>query len=202
MVATDNRDTCMTARICGVMLLAATATTAGCACGQWTDGKGTDCWQADQAAVMTAAQEVLTDMGFRIAKCDTRLGLIRTEPLSGAQFFEVWRADSAGCYNAAEANLQSIQRTIEMTFAQTGRHVCVTCDAGVRRLSLPEKQIGGTSGAYAMFTRSSSQLMTTRPYPEQQRHMAWVDMGSDVELAKKILRSISAELARGKGSVR
>jgi hypothetical protein len=151
---------------------------------------------------MQAARDVLVAMGFRIDKFDVEAGGLTTMPLSGAQFFEVWRGDNAGSYDSAEANLHSIQRVVEMTFTLSEGKVCMLCDARVRRLSLPEREVTGTSDAYSMFTRSSSLLMATRLNPGQQRKMAWVDMGSDGALAARILADIDKAMVGQRGQVK
>ena len=130
-----------------------------------------------------AAQDVLTDMGFRIDKYDVDAGVITTLPLTGGQFFEVWRGDNASSFSAAEANLHSIKRVVELTFAPSEGQLCMLCDTRIKRLSLPEKEVAGTTGTRSLFTKSSSQLMAVRLNPAQERQMAWIDMGSDAALA-------------------
>lgn len=64
--------------------------------------------------VVQAAGDVLTRMHFAIEKLDAEQGIVRTRPLRGGQFFELWRSDNAGAYNWAEANLQSVRRVVEL----------------------------------------------------------------------------------------
>jgi len=67
-----------------------------------------------RADVVQAADDVLTGMHFAIEKLDAEEGLVRTKPLRGGQFFELWRSDNAGAYNWEEANLQSVRRSVEL----------------------------------------------------------------------------------------
>ncbi len=187
--------------ICSVLVLAGVFLQ-GCKSGEPAAGPRQACSQARPHAAMEAAKTALVDMGFQIEKFDPDAGFIKTKPLSGAQFFELWRGDNAGGFGAAEANLHSIMRTIEMTFKQTDGQLCVVCEARVMRLSLPERNVTGTAGAYAMFTKSSSKLMTVRLSPEQQEQMAWVDMGLDAGLAQKVLDTMDLRLTAGGGQVR
>lgn len=187
--------------ICSIMLLAVTFWQ-GCSSGESVGGPEQMCRKAQQRAVMAAAKTALEDIGFQIEKYDVDAGFIRTKPLSGAQFFELWRGDNAGSRDVAEASLHSIMRTIEMTFKQTDGQLCVVCQVHVRRLSLPERDVAGTAGAYAMFTKSSSRLMTVRLDAEQQQQMAWVDMGMDANLARKVLAAMDRQLAADRGEAR
>ena len=67
-----------------------------------------------RADVVQAAGDILTRMHFAIEKLNAEQGLVRTRPLRGAQFFELWRSDNAGAYNWKEANLQSVRRSVEL----------------------------------------------------------------------------------------
>jgi hypothetical protein len=202
MYTLNDKEARMTGKVCGIMMLFAAATLAGCGCDQWSEGARQECRPTDRTAAMKTSQDVLTEMGFRIEKYDEETGVIKTKPLSGSQFFEVWQGDNAGGCNWSEANLHSIKRVVEMTFTQADGKVCVVCDAKAMRLSLPERQVAGTAGAYSMFTKSSSQLMSTRVNPDQEKQMAWVDMGSDAKLAEKILSEMVRRLPRGKAEIK
>ena len=72
------------------------------------------------AEVIQAAEHVLTRMHFAIEKLDAEQGIVKTRPLRGAQFFELWRSDNASSYDCEEANLQSVRRTVELRVRNTG----------------------------------------------------------------------------------
>jgi hypothetical protein len=198
----SDRDVTMKVRTYRTTILAAAMFLAGCTAGGPREGTARDCSITDQAAAMKASQDVLVGMGFRIDKYDIDAGFIRTIPLAGAQFFEFWRGDNADGWDAAEANLHSIQRVVEMTFTQSQGKVCMVCQAKVKRLSLPERRVIDTSSAYAMFTQSSSRLMTMKFDLSQRQEMAWVDMGSDARLAAKITDEVLARLVVAKGATK
>jgi hypothetical protein len=192
----------MNTRIYAVVALTAVMLVAGCAGGGPAKGPRTQCQPVDQASAMLAARDVLTGMGFTLDKYDIEAGVLTTNPLTGAQFFEVWRGDNASRFDSAEANLHSLQRAVEMTFTQSDGKLCMLCDVKVRRLSLPEREVTGTSGAATMYTKSSALLMDTRLNPGQAARMAWVDMDSDGALAEKVLAGIDKQLGQGKGQAR
>ncbi|HSV26509.1 MAG TPA: hypothetical protein VLH60_01335 [Sedimentisphaerales bacterium] len=175
----------------------------GCACSPAAAGPERWCMAAaDRLTAMQAAEAALVNAGFQIDKYDVEAGLIRTHPLGGAQFFEFWRGGNADMCSLAEASLHSVMRTIELTFDEAGGQLCIVCEARVMRLSLPERNVSGTAGVYAMFTRSSPQLMTLRFDAEQQKHMAWVDLGLDGNLARKILAETAEILSAREGETK
>lgn len=154
-----------------------------------------------KAEAMQITEDVLAKMHFTIAKSDAELGIIRTKPLTGAQFFEFWRKDNVGAFNATEANLHSIRRTAECRLRQQGTQLCIHCNVNVQRLHLPQRQIRSHSRAYDLFSQSGSTRQTLKLHDEQRRGMAWVDLGQDKQLATVILEQISSMLVARRSSL-
>ncbi|MHC4574099.1 MAG: hypothetical protein ACYS76_08200 [Planctomycetota bacterium] len=153
-----------------------------------------------KAEAMRTAEDILGQMHFTIDKADAEQGLIRTKPLSGAKFFEFWRKDSVGAFNATEANLHTIRRTVQLEITQQDKQSCIGCNVRVERLSLPEHEVSGTSRAYEMFSRSTASMQELRLRPEQERRAVWLDLGKDSVLATVILQRIEENLkAKTKG---
>jgi hypothetical protein len=148
----------------------------------------------EKPAVMKASEDVLAEMHFTIEKADANSGLIRTGPLSGAQFFEFWRSDNVGGFNSAESNLHSIRRTVELNMTPQGEKLCLGCNVKVERLSLPEREVS-SSHAYQMFSKSTASLQKLTLDPQQKAGMAWVDLGQDSHLAAEILNRIERQFA-------
>lgn len=143
----------------------------------------------DKSQAVQIAEDVLAGMHFTIEKADPNTGLIRTRPLSGAQFFEFWRSDNAGPFNAALANLHSIRRTAEVRVQQQGDRVFIRCDVQIQRLSLPEQGPAGSPGA---------PLRSLSLGPEQGIGVTWIDLGKDTMLSAEILNRIQKHIqARG-----
>jgi len=145
-------------------------------------------------AVMKASEDVLAEMHFTIEKADADSGLIRTGPLSGAQFFELWRSDNVGAFNSAESNLHTIRRTVELNITPQDKKLCLGCNVKVERLSLPEREVS-SSHTYKMFSKSTASLQKLTLDPQQKAGMAWVDLGQDSHLAAEILKRIENQLA-------
>jgi len=139
----------------------------------------------DKSKAVQVAEDVLAGMHFAIEKADLDSGLIRTRPLSGAQFFEFWRSDNVGPFNAALANLHSIRRTAEVRVQQQGQRVFIHCDVQIQKLSLPGHGPVGSPGA---------PVRRLSLGPAQAKSMTWIDLGKDTELTVEILRRISSRL--------
>ncbi len=159
-----------------------------------------------RAKVVQAAGDVLTRMHFAIEKLDAEQGLVRTRPLRGAQFFELWRSDNASTYSWEEANLQSVRRSVELRIKpQDGGQrtedgntprLCIECTVSVQRLSLPPNEVTGTSEAYRIHSASVPTLQRIEVTPQQQTAMAWIDLGQDPDLAARILARVEQRLER------
>jgi hypothetical protein len=167
-----------------------------------------------KADAMQAAQDVLLRMDFAIEKLDVEQGILWTRPLRGAQFFEFWRRDNVGSFATVEANLQTVRRTVELrvgtqdagTSEEDGNvggppsaaagPLTIECRVSVQRLSLPENEIPSISQTFRIHSQSKATAQRIAVTPQQERAMAWVDLGKDPDLAVEILRRVSQKLER------
>lgn len=150
---------------------------------------------ADTAQVMEVAEGILGRMYFTVEKADLEHGYMRTKPLAGGQFFEIWRQDNRTAAAALRSNLHSVERVVELKFAQQNGETCVWCDVYLRRLSLPERRVHSTTGAYTLFSRGSPALLKLQLSPEQKEAMTWVELGQDKQLEAEILSRIDKLLS-------
>jgi hypothetical protein len=148
---------------------------------------------ADKAGAMSAARAVLCEMHFGIDKYDVDAGYVRTLPLSGAQWFEFWRSDNVGEFNSAEANLQTLRRTAELSAVEKEGQVCVGCSVRTERLSLPQRQVS-SGQAYRMYSESDRSVQRLGMTEEQARQTEWTDLGIDRQLGTEILLRIRDKL--------
>ncbi|MHC4194874.1 MAG: hypothetical protein ACYSYU_05455 [Planctomycetota bacterium] len=146
-----------------------------------------------QAEMMEAAEDVLSKMHFSIDKADAELGYVRTNPLSGAQYFEFWRKDNVGAFSAAEANIHSIRRIVELDITRKGGELCTTCKAKIQRLSLSERRDETSRLAYEKF---SARMVSDEKLELQAGEKAWLDLGEDEKLATVILKEIEKQLKK------
>jgi hypothetical protein len=147
-----------------------------------------------QAGTVRAAQDVLLDMHFALEKADAQAGLVRTRPLPGAQFFELWRSDNVGVQNQALSNLQNIRRTAEIRITEQDGQQRIDCVVNMQRLSLPNRDIDSAARAYQMFSNSSP-LLQTLVLGSQVSDVDWVSLGRDSLLEKEILQRIEQRVA-------
>jgi len=181
--------------LCTYALIACALVFAGCAQQQQAEVTGPiSVPDMGKAELMEVAEDVLARMHFTVEKADVPSGLIRTRPLPGAQFFELWRSDNVGGGNALQANLHTIRRTVELDISQHGDQLQIDCDVRVQRLSLPERDVSSSARVYEMFTRSSRSLQRMRFETEQLQAMAWIDLENDTALAAEILKRIEKRL--------
>jgi hypothetical protein len=151
---------------------------------------------AIRVQLFQAAEETLGSMHFVIDKLDVNSGVVHTQPLRAAQFFELWRGDNVGSFNAAEANLNTLRRVVELRVTEEEGFLHVACDVRVQRLSLPENEVISVSQAYRMHSRSKISVQRFELSPRQEKLMTWIDLGRDEHLAQKILERIAGRLKR------
>jgi hypothetical protein len=150
----------------------------------------------DRQAAMAAAQRTLEDVHFVIEKADPNAGYIRTRPLAAGQFFELWRSDTVGSENFAEANLHSVTRVAEIDVNGPDGEVCIACKVATRRLSMPQREVSNATELPGVFGKSSGGLQTIKLDNEQQKVAVWMDMGPDVNLQARILARIKKQIEK------
>jgi hypothetical protein len=150
----------------------------------------------DKQQAMLIAEDVLSKLHFSIDKSDANLGVIKTRPLTAAQFFEFWRKDNVGAFNFDEANLHSIRRIAEININQQDTHLCISCKVNTQRLYLPEQEAASRSQLYEIFSKSTQTKQKLILNPKQKEGMAWVDLGNDPKLAAVILKQIESKIAK------
>lgn len=183
-----------TTNLCYYALMTCTLILTGCAKQRYQLIEQIHLTNIEKSQAMQAAEDVLAKMHFTIEKADTESGFIRTRPLEGAQFFEFWRKDNVGAFNAAEANLHSIRRIAELNISQDGEKLRIDCDVKTQRLNLPERQTTSSTRAYEMFSKSSPSMQKLRLNKQQKTGVAWADLGQDKQLATEILKRIEKRI--------
>jgi len=179
----------------GLVILAALL--AGCGKPVMTQAQPVCIEAVSQDRLMQAVEKTLDEMRFEIEKYDIENGVVRSRPLRGGQFFEPWRSDNAGGFNTAEANLQSVQRTVEVTLTGQQTGVCMECVVTAQRLSLPEQPIEGFNSAPALLTASDQSKQALDVEEERLEKMRWIDLGRDTALEQKIITRIQKTISKG-----
>lgn len=180
--------------VSAVVLILGLGLTTGCSPPPVTSGPTLALEAHSTEVVMVAACTVLEHMHFTIGKADPDRGLIRTTPLSGAQWFELWRQDNVGRENTLEANLQSLRRTVEIQLIPADQPERLECHVLAERLSFPTQPIVSSAQAYRMLAASTSSIQRLELHEDQNQEMAWLDLGDDKQLAGAICDRIQARL--------
>lgn len=165
-------------------------------CGTPREARSLLCAKTDEATLFAAAREALEDLHFILETADEEAGLIRTWPLRGAQFFEVWRGDNESPQMAAMSNLHSLQRIAEIELAGSPGQTCLSCKVYLRRLSMPGEFTGGTRQMAALFTEGSfaRQSLLLEAERVEAEKIAWIDLGRDEALEQELLDRIEKEI--------
>lgn len=111
--------------------------------GFWIDQPaGAYAQSPDFQKLWTGCEDVARDYLFKLDRVDYREGVLTTQPLTSAQWFEFWRGDTRTSYDQAESSIATIRRTIRFEFSrqpdQTWR---VSPKVLVERQDISEKRI-------------------------------------------------------------
>ena len=145
----------------------------------------------DFERLWTACADVARGRLFTIDRRDYRGGVLTTEPLVSAQFFEPWRRDALTADAVGESSLATIRRTIRFTFT---RHddgtFFVVPHVLVERYSSAERRI--TS---AQLYRSAFRKTTATGTRESDRGVQlparyWYRIGNDPVLEKDLADAV------------
>ncbi|HEV2296842.1 MAG TPA: hypothetical protein VGR35_23580 [Tepidisphaeraceae bacterium] len=142
-----------------------------------------------------ACADVARDRLFTIDRRDYRRGVLTTEPLTSAQFFEPWRRDAITADAVAESSLATIRRTIRFEFTRhDGGTFSVVPHVQVERYSAAERRI--TS---ATLYRSAFRKTTATGTRESDRGVAmparyWYPIGNDPALEKDLADAVRQRL--------
>jgi hypothetical protein len=150
----------------------------------------------DLQSAMKQSELVLMKMDFVIDKADASAGVMTTKPLSGSQFFELWKPDNRTGYDAAQSNLHSIRRTAVLNFIPQQDLLCIDCNVTIERLSIPEKEINSSARAFSLFSESGESRQALVLNPEQEKLMEWVDIGRDSNFEAYILKKIDQKIIK------
>jgi hypothetical protein len=184
-----------------LLLIAACAAltlSAGCAGDKQVKAKAVEpvcVADVNKAQAMQAGEDVLGKMHFTVEKADADMGYIRTRPLQGAQFFELWRNDVVGGANWAESNIQNIRRTVELNITGQQGQICYSCNVKTQRLSLSDYKDTKHSQAYDRFESSGIRSTKQRVDLGSAQQKTWIDLGQDEKLATVILQRIEKQIA-------
>jgi hypothetical protein len=156
---------------------------------------------SDFEKLARGTEAILRDYCFAIDRVDYRLGIITTEPLVGAQFFEPWRRDNQTAGDVVKSSLGTRRRTVRVDIA---RNDDGTFTASPRvlleRISSAEQRITNVV-AYRGARKPADPRAVPRGTKESDQGILipskyWYAIGRDEPLERKLAEEIQTELNR------
>ena len=190
----------MTGRLCLVLVTALLAAS----CANSSKKASPTTAQVAQANTVTASDfdrlwracaDVARDRQFVIDRQDYRGGVLTTEPLVSAQFFEPWRRDAITAEAVAESSLATIRRTIRFAFtrADDGTFTVVP-QVIVERYSSAERRITNAMLYRNVFKRTTATGTRESDRGVQLPARYWYRIGNDEALAADLAEAVRRRL--------
>jgi hypothetical protein len=156
------------------------------------------------ATLFKTCENVCRDFGFKIDRVDYRTGILTTEPLESAQFFEPWRADVQRYRDSRNATVASIRRTARFEFKRNDDGTFeVSPKVLLEREANQERRITNVAlykGSYRAedprdLPSGTKETDEGFDYPPHY----WYSVGRDPSLEIKLAKEVSKRLARKPG---
>jgi hypothetical protein len=142
-----------------------------------------------------ACADEARDRLFTIDRRDYRGGVLTTEPMVSAQFFEPWRRDALTSDAVAESSLATIRRTIRFTFTKRDDDTySVVPSVLVERYSAAERRLTSAQAYRTAFrkTTATGTRETDRGVALPTRY--WYRIGNDPVLEKNLAEAVRRKL--------
>lgn len=95
-------------------------------------------------ALWDAAQTVSRDLLFKIDRQDLRAGVLTTQPLVSAQWFEPWRTELQSADSLADSSIATIRRTVRYEFLKQADAYVVAPKVLIERQAISERRVSGS----------------------------------------------------------
>jgi hypothetical protein len=139
--------------------------------------------------------DVARDRHFVIDRRDYRGGVLTTEPLVSAQFFEPWRRDALTAEAVAESSLATIRRIIRFEFTRNDDDTySVVPHVFVERYSVAERRITSAMAYRSAFRRSTAVGTRERDRGIELPQRYWYRIGNDPVLEAHLAREVRHKL--------
>ena len=145
----------------------------------------------DRDAFLDTSLSVLRRYDLPPKYVDRASGRVVTERTTGGQWFELWRADSRGAYQALESSLHTVGRiaTISVEPLDSAEQCRVSVRVDKERYSAPERQITTASGALRIYSERVPTNEGLRRAASARAH--WVPLGRDALLESFLLARLT-----------
>lgn len=89
------------------------------------------------------SEEVLRSYLFEIDRREPRSGVMTTQPMVSAQWFEPWRRELTNADDTLTSSVQTVRRTVQLQFTKTDAGYTVTPRVVVEQQSIQPKRVSG-----------------------------------------------------------
>ena len=143
-----------------------------------------------------AAESASRDLLFKIDRRDRRSGVLTTEPLVSAQWFEPWRREVQTIDNLADSSVATIRRTVRYEFQKQAETYILVPKVLVERQAIAERRVSGAlSRLYFRRDRELNSYGTRETdagvyIPESY----WYPIGRDAGLEAHLVERINSQL--------
>lgn len=152
--------------------------------------------QADFDQLWDKAEEVSRRLLFKIDRRDRRTGVLTTEPMISAQWFEPWRQELKTCNDVANSSIATYRRTIRYEFVKQGQTYSVTPKVLIERQSITERRVSGVLNR--LYFRRDRELNASGNREADAGIFIpdtyWYSVGRDAALEAFLVRQIDSSL--------
>lgn len=152
--------------------------------------------QADFDRLWDKAQEVSRRLLFKIDRQDRRAGVLTTEPMISAQWFEPWRQELRTCKDVANSSIATYRRTIRYEFVKQGQSYAINPKVLIERQAITERRVSGSLNR--LYFRRDRELNATGSRESDAGIFIpdsyWYAVGRDPALEAFLVRQINASL--------
>lgn len=169
----------------------------------WYDQAGVYSVESDHfAQLWNACEQTARHFHFVPDRLDKRAGVLTTEPLTSAQFFEFWHNDVATIADSADASLATYRRTLRFDIERIPGGYRATPRVVIERFVETERPL--TAQVFLRQTFRSQRHEHPVGTPESDRGILiprtyWYATGRDVALEKHVWKALKGQLAAKRG---
>ncbi len=150
----------------------------------------------NEDAVWERTADVLHEFHFNIARENRVARVMETAPRVGSSLLEPWNQDSVGLDSRLESTLQSIRRTVIVTFIPGDAPGTFLVSVQALKEKEDLRGIGANSMGAATFSESTPLDRGLDPVAGQSAASEWIPLGRDAALEQAILERLRVAYAR------
>lgn len=126
-----------------------------------------------------ACQQTLHDYFFRVERLDSRAGVVTSQPMTTAQWFEPWRHDNTTAGDIARSSIGTYRRIVrfDISHSPDGRYI-ITPKVLIERQTVVGRRLGGVLG-YQTFTNIDETALTADTDTGTAPISYWYSVGRD-----------------------